>query len=285
MTNLKGSAESGRDHDRGEVPRGSVVVEGGLPSCTARLHLVWKRASRSRRFARSATTPRSAARSSSSVHPGGGASSPSSRSGRRRSCRRATSATITTPDGQWMPYMVLEWLEGLTLEAALLEEERGRGAPLRSAEQAMGAARSGRRGAGARAREGDRPPRREARETSSSSATRARAASGSSSSTSASRRWCRRRSARRARSTRRAATSRASRRSTARPSSSRAPTARPARGPTCSPFALIFSEIVSGKQALVGDTLPELAYASCDREAPSHAAPPRRQRLRSRRGR
>jgi formylglycine-generating enzyme required for sulfatase activity len=36
--------------------------------------------------------------------------------------------TLTTPDGHWMPYMVLEWLEGLPLDA-LLEDELRSGAP------------------------------------------------------------------------------------------------------------------------------------------------------------
>jgi formylglycine-generating enzyme required for sulfatase activity len=36
--------------------------------------------------------------------------------------------TYTTPDGQWMPYMVLEWLEGLPLDA-LLDAELRSGAP------------------------------------------------------------------------------------------------------------------------------------------------------------
>jgi formylglycine-generating enzyme required for sulfatase activity/tRNA A-37 threonylcarbamoyl transferase component Bud32 len=34
--------------------------------------------------------------------------------------------TLTLPDGQWMPFMVLEWLEGATLDA-LLESERAAG--------------------------------------------------------------------------------------------------------------------------------------------------------------
>src|SRR5436190_15878974 len=37
--------------------------------------------------------------------------------------------TYTSADGQWMPYMVLEWLEGLPLDA-LLEQEAHAGAPL-----------------------------------------------------------------------------------------------------------------------------------------------------------
>jgi serine/threonine protein kinase len=36
--------------------------------------------------------------------------------------------TYTSPDGQWMPFMVLEWLEGLPLDA-LLERERHEGLP------------------------------------------------------------------------------------------------------------------------------------------------------------
>ena len=36
--------------------------------------------------------------------------------------------TLTLPDGQWMPFMVLEWLEGATLDD-LLERERGLGKP------------------------------------------------------------------------------------------------------------------------------------------------------------
>src|SRR5262245_32113753 len=36
--------------------------------------------------------------------------------------------TYTSPDGQWMPYMVLEWLEGLPLDE-LLDRERAAGAP------------------------------------------------------------------------------------------------------------------------------------------------------------
>ena len=32
--------------------------------------------------------------------------------------------TCTTPGGQWMPYMVLEWLEGSPLEDVMLEDRR-----------------------------------------------------------------------------------------------------------------------------------------------------------------
>lgn len=44
--------------------------------------------------------------------------------------------TFTTPDGVWMPYMVLEWLEGAPLDA-LLEEESTAGLPLRTLTEAI----------------------------------------------------------------------------------------------------------------------------------------------------
>jgi len=44
--------------------------------------------------------------------------------------------TFTTPDGQWLPYMVLEWLEGQALDFVLYDENR-RGLPPRSLHEAM----------------------------------------------------------------------------------------------------------------------------------------------------
>ena len=44
--------------------------------------------------------------------------------------------TFTTPDGQWLPYMVLEWLEGKPLDAVLWQEERA-DMPPRSLHEAM----------------------------------------------------------------------------------------------------------------------------------------------------
>ncbi len=37
--------------------------------------------------------------------------------------------SYTTPDGQWMPYMVLEWLEGESLEETLVREQNAHAAP------------------------------------------------------------------------------------------------------------------------------------------------------------
>ena len=44
--------------------------------------------------------------------------------------------TYTTPDGQWMPYMVLEWLDGMALDE-LLDRERIDGAAPWTLEQVI----------------------------------------------------------------------------------------------------------------------------------------------------
>lgn len=44
--------------------------------------------------------------------------------------------TYTSPDGQWMPYMVLEWLDGVSLDE-LLERERASGLPPWDLEQVI----------------------------------------------------------------------------------------------------------------------------------------------------
>src|SRR6202050_1241505 len=40
-------------------------------------------------------------------------------------CQARDVGTITTPSGAWAPYMVLEWLEGGTLERAVMDERQG----------------------------------------------------------------------------------------------------------------------------------------------------------------
>src|SRR5436190_16914003 len=44
--------------------------------------------------------------------------------------------TYTSPDGQWMPYMVLEWLDGLPMDE-LLDRERAAGAPAWNIQQVL----------------------------------------------------------------------------------------------------------------------------------------------------
>ncbi|MBX3190749.1 MAG: SUMF1/EgtB/PvdO family nonheme iron enzyme [Labilithrix sp.] len=51
-------------------------------------------------------------------------------------CQARDIGTLTTPGGHDVPYMVLEWLEGKPLDA-ILEEERARNAPLRSLDAAV----------------------------------------------------------------------------------------------------------------------------------------------------
>jgi hypothetical protein len=70
--------------------------------------------------------------------------------------------TLTTPGGAWLPYMVLEWLDGKTLEAFLGHDDGvGRSGAARGA---RGVSDHGRRGAGAGAgaRAGGRAPRHQA---------------------------------------------------------------------------------------------------------------------------
>jgi formylglycine-generating enzyme required for sulfatase activity/serine/threonine protein kinase len=51
-------------------------------------------------------------------------------------CQARDVGTLTTPTGKWIPYMVLEWLEGVTLEQAI-HTERTQLLPPRSPQQAM----------------------------------------------------------------------------------------------------------------------------------------------------
>ncbi len=76
---------------------------------------------------------------------------------------------------QGVPFMVLEWLEGATLEAVLGRRE-GPGTAAAHAVRGGAPPRPGRRGARARASQGHRASRHQARATSSCSATRAASA-------------------------------------------------------------------------------------------------------------
>jgi eukaryotic-like serine/threonine-protein kinase len=51
-------------------------------------------------------------------------------------CQAREIGSLTTPGGDWMPYMVLEWLDGESLEA-LLSRERASGTPPRSIQQVV----------------------------------------------------------------------------------------------------------------------------------------------------
>jgi eukaryotic-like serine/threonine-protein kinase len=114
----------------------SVVGEGGFAVVYKAMHLVWKRpvAIKAFRALGDFSEERRAQLVDAFIQEGALLGELSERSAAIVQARDV--GTITTPDGRWMPYMVLEWLEGATLDA-VLDEERGKGAPLRDAEQAM----------------------------------------------------------------------------------------------------------------------------------------------------
>ncbi len=51
-------------------------------------------------------------------------------------CQARDIGTTTTPNGLWAPYMVLEWLDGISLER-VIDDERRRGLPPRTAAEAL----------------------------------------------------------------------------------------------------------------------------------------------------
>ncbi len=114
----------------------SVVGEGGFAIVYRAMHLVWKRpvAIKAFRALGDFSEERRAQLIDAFIQEGALLGELSERSAAIVQARDV--GTITTPDGQWMPYMVLEWLEGGTLDA-VLDAERAKGAPLRDAEQAM----------------------------------------------------------------------------------------------------------------------------------------------------
>ena len=100
--------------------------------------------------------------------------------------------TFTTAGGAWVPYMVLEWLEGRPLESMLEDERAGVGNAAWPMPKVIALLEPVAIGARGRAPPGHRPPRHQAREHLRLGAATRRGASRSS--TSASPRWCRTRS-------------------------------------------------------------------------------------------
>ena len=142
----------------------SVVGEGGFAIVYKAQHLLWKRpvavkvfkalgdvreADRGKlldEFVREGALLAELSERSAAIVPGA----------RRRDARRRRRASE-------LPYMVLEWLEGATLERVLATSAR-RGAAAAHGRRGDPPARAGRRGARARAQQRDRAPRREAGE-------------------------------------------------------------------------------------------------------------------------
>ena len=114
----------------------SVVGEGGFAVVYKAMHLVWKRpvAIKAFRALGDFSEERRTQLIDAFIQEGALLGELSERSAAIVQARDV--GTITTPDGRWMPYMVLEWLEGATLDA-VLGAERAKGAPLRDAEQTM----------------------------------------------------------------------------------------------------------------------------------------------------
>ena len=93
----------------------SVVGEGGFAIVYRAMHLVWKRAVAITAFRALGdySEERRAQLVEAFIQEGALLAELSERSAAIVQARDI--GTITTPDGHWMPYMVLEWLEGLTL--------------------------------------------------------------------------------------------------------------------------------------------------------------------------
>jgi formylglycine-generating enzyme required for sulfatase activity len=114
----------------------SVVGEGGVAVVYKAMHLFWKRPVAIKAFKTMADfSPQDRERLLGEfVREGALLAELSERSA--AICQARDVGTLTTPGGAWAPYMVLEWLEGVTLERALLDERAAGRAP-RGVEQAM----------------------------------------------------------------------------------------------------------------------------------------------------
>ena len=114
----------------------SVVGEGGFAIVYRATHLIWKRPVAIKAFKSMGTF---AAKDRERlldefVREGALLAELSERSA--AICQARDVGTLTTPSGAWAPYMVLEWLEGVTLERALADERSAGTAP-RTASEAI----------------------------------------------------------------------------------------------------------------------------------------------------
>jgi len=114
----------------------SVVGEGGFAIVYKATHLIWKRPVAIKAFKSMGTfAVKDRERLLDEfVREGALLAELSERSA--AICQARDVGTLMTPTGAWAPYMVLEWLEGVTLEKALLDE-RTAGMPPRTARQAL----------------------------------------------------------------------------------------------------------------------------------------------------
>ena len=114
----------------------SVIGEGGFSIVYRAEHLIWKQPVAVKAFRALADAPEHARKTllEGFIQEGKLMTSLSSRSPSIVQARDV--GTLTLPDGRWTPYMVLEWLEGLPLDAVLAHEAHAR-MPPRTVEQAM----------------------------------------------------------------------------------------------------------------------------------------------------
>src|SRR5580700_11912709 len=114
----------------------SVVGEGGFAVVYKATHLIWKRPVAIKAFkAMGDFSPEDRERLLAEfVREGSLLAELSERSA--AICQARDVGTLSTPSGGWAPYMVLEWLEGVTLDRALFDEKNAHMLP-RTAEQAI----------------------------------------------------------------------------------------------------------------------------------------------------
>ncbi len=114
----------------------AVVAEGGFALVYRATHLVWNRPVAVKVFYALADLPESAraALASEFLREGALLAELSERSAAIVQARDV--GTLKTPSGEQVPFMILEWLDGTTLEN-VLRSEREKGLPLRSAQEAV----------------------------------------------------------------------------------------------------------------------------------------------------
>src|SRR5262245_52136528 len=114
----------------------SMVGEGGFAVVYKAQHLVWKRpvAIKAFRALGDYSEEKRALLVEAFIQEGALLADLSERSSAIVQARDV--GTMTTADGHWMPYMVLEWLEGATLEV-VLEQEQAQKKPPRDVERAV----------------------------------------------------------------------------------------------------------------------------------------------------
>ncbi len=116
---------------------GAVAGEGGFSVVYQAEHLIWKQPVAIKCFKILANAPEDQREKllDGFIQEGKLMAQLSSRSAAIVQARDV--GTFTSPDGQWIPYMVLEWLEGKPLDLVLWEERRN-GLPARNLKDTMG---------------------------------------------------------------------------------------------------------------------------------------------------